>query len=176
MGLPLDLPPDAVRRSNLGIGGGEGGGPPTPPTGAERESQLRLTGALLEAVGDEARANGTDVLVVEVPARGEIGPSAPAHYPADRGIPYYRAQREMLPETAAGHPNVSFLPLEPVFDRETDAGRRMYDREVANAHFVAEGYRRMARTIYGTIVAAGYPRPVAGLRRRLPVESEGAGR
>jgi len=142
--------------SRLGLVGGGGGGPPMPSTGAERRSQLRLTSALLTEVGDEARAHGADVLVVGVPARGEVTPSNPAHYPSDRGIPYYRAQREMLRETAAGHPNVSLLSLKPVLEREVAEGRQVYGEEVANAHFVAYGYRVMARAIYQEITAEGY--------------------
>jgi len=139
------------------VGGGDGGGgPPTPPTGAERRRQLRLTSALIAEIGDEARANDADVLVVGVPARGELRPDAPAHFPTDSGIPYYEDQRETIRETAANHSNVTFLPMKPVIGREIGAGRQMYGQEVANAHFVASGYRVMARTIYENLSAAGY--------------------
>lgn len=138
------------------IGGGGSSGSPKPPTGEELRSELRLTRALIAEVGNEAREHDAHVLVVGVPARGEITPSNPAHYPADLGIPYYQAQREMLRDAAANHSNISFLPLRPVVEREAAAGRRMYGEEVANAHFIARGYRVMGRTIYQNITDEGY--------------------
>jgi hypothetical protein len=146
----------AVRIGLVGGGGGGNDGPPTPPTGAERREQLRLTSALIAEVGDEARAHDAHVLVVGVPARGEVRPEAPAHYPPESGIPYYRDQRETLRDVAANHSNVTFLSLKPTVQREVDAGRQMYGEEVANAHFVARGYRVMARTIYDHVTSEGY--------------------
>lgn len=138
------------------IGTSGGGGTPTPPTGEKLRSQLRLTRALVAEIGAEANEDGADVLVVGVPARGEVTPSNPAHYPSDLGIPYYEAQREMLRGTASNHSNVQYLDLKPVLKRKTADGQQMYGEEVANAHFIADGYRAMARTIYRNITAEGY--------------------
>lgn len=142
--------------SKTGIIGASSGGQPMPPTGRALDSQLRLTRALIGALAEEAKANGADVLVVGVPARGEVNPSNPAHYPADVGLSYYRSQRAMLQGVATNRSNVRYLDLKPELKQERADGEQVYGGEVANAHFVANGYRTMARTIYENISAAGY--------------------
>lgn len=139
-----------------GIVGSGSGGPPTPPTGADLRKQLRLTRALVTEVSAEARANDAEVLVVGIPARGEITPSNPAHYPPETGVPYYESQRQVLEEVAANRSNLRFLSLKPVLEREVAEGRQVYGQKVANAHFVAHGYHVMARTIYRNVTAQGY--------------------
>jgi hypothetical protein len=130
--------------------------PPSPPTGDERERQLEITRALINGIAEEANANGADVLIVGVPARGEVTPSSPAHYPSEEGIPYYEDQRTVLQDAAKSNPNTEYLDLKPILKEEVAAGREVYGQEVANAHFVAYGYRVTARTIYKNIVSEGY--------------------
>lgn len=129
---------------------------PTPATGDALNEQLRLTSALLGNLSTEASEHGANVLVVGIPARGDVSPDNPAHYRPEQGLPYYDAQRQMLRNVAVNDSNIQYLDLKPILEREVAAGRQVYGREVANAHFISYGYRVMAETIYRNITAQGY--------------------
>lgn len=142
--------------AKTGDGESGSGAPPAAPTGEERRAHLRLTRALLAEFSIEANSHDAEVLVVGIPARGDVTPSNPAHYPTETGLPYYRAQRQMIRNVAANNSNLAYLDLKPRLEREVAAGRQVYGREVANAHFIAHGYRVMAETIHRRLSSAGY--------------------
>ncbi|NHN46557.1 SGNH/GDSL hydrolase family protein [Halostella sp. JP-L12] len=142
--------------AKAGLFGGGADDTPSPPTGEERRSQLQLTRALLDEMSTEASSHDADVLVVGIPARGEVTPDNPAHYPTDQGIPYYQDQRQMIQNAASNNSNLAYLDLKPRLEREIENGEQIYGQEVANAHFIADGYQVMAETIYQHISAAGY--------------------
>lgn len=142
--------------SQVGLVGGGESGPPSPPTGDSLQSQLRLTGALLGNLSEEAADHDAEVLVVGIPARGEVTPDNPAHYPSETGIPYYRAQRRMLENVTESHDNLGHLDLKPALNEEIKQGQQVYGREVANAHFISHGYKLMAREIHERITDDGY--------------------
>jgi len=124
------------------------------PTGAELKSQLKLTRALLERVGDLAEDRGAELLIVSIPARGDVDPSNPEHYPPSKGRPFYDEQREMLRNLSAGHENIGLSELKPTIKNELAAGNRMYGE--ATGHFTPHGYRVMAKQLYNRLVSEGY--------------------
>lgn len=124
------------------------------PTGDELRSQLKLTRALVEQIGIIAETEDAEVLIVAVPARGDVDPSNPEHYPPTEGEPYYEAQRSMLQKIAETNDNIGLLDLKPVMKRNINDGRQVYGSETG--HFTPYGYRVMAKQIYGRLVADGH--------------------
>lgn len=116
-----------------------------PPSGRTLERQLTVTGALIEALGDEAKANGAELLVATIPERGEVDPDKPLRYDRETGGPYWDAQRAVIDDLAANHTAIDWIDTTSALRDRFEAGERVYGR--VNAHLDERGYMTVAERI-----------------------------
>lgn len=126
---------------------------PTPPTGEELDRELRVTRLLLERIADEAARNDATLLVVGIPARGEVNPDNPHFYSHAEAERYSDRQRRMIRRVVDDRPDAHYLDLKPTLVDRYERGRQVYGSD--NAHMTEYGYRVTARTIYRWLVDHG---------------------
>lgn len=127
--------------------------PNQPPTGGELDDQITLTEALLEEIAHKAESQNASVLIFSIPARGDVNPSKPVYYPYDAGQPYYDAQRQMLYNISASHPNISYISMKSHLQRERELGTQLYGNE--DNHLTEDGHRQIALALHTRLAHEG---------------------
>lgn len=132
--------------------------PPRPPSGADRRRELRLTRHLVSAIATEARKNDAELLIVFIPASGDVNPANPDAYRPTEGRQYWNVQRDMLQSIAGNHSYVHYLDLKPALQRVSKNGTAVYGQGL-NKHLNERGYRVSAKATYRWLNANGYVAP-----------------
>jgi len=126
---------------------------PVPPTGTELRYQINLTKALLARLGHTVKQQGTELLIIPIPERGDVVPSNPHHYPADTGEPNWEAQRAMLQQLANTSSTIHLLNLK--YDLSSYIRPQMLYGRI-DGHLDDRGHYITARSIYTWLRSNNY--------------------
>lgn len=127
------------------------------PSPSERDRRLRMTGDLLQAIGERASEEGADVLYMPIPPRGEINPARPWIYPPDAYAPYWRDQKATVEEVANRSASWNFLDPQPALEEARSEGTRVYG--IDDVHLTEPGYQVVAQAIHTWLVDSRYIEP-----------------
>lgn len=129
------------------------------PTQEEQRRQFRLTRALLEELSAEVESDGAELLVVVIPARGEVQPSNPYKLNATLGREYWGRQRDLLRNFTASSSNVEMADFKPVAE---DCSRRGQVYMDDGPHLTAYGNSVLASFVYREISSGEPPENLCG--------------
>lgn len=122
----------------------------TVPTGSERARQRRVTRLLMREIVQRADEQNATVLIVGIPASGEIDANQAAHFPPTKETQsYWHTQDRMLRNIAANHSNAYHLNLTPPLKRASREGRLEWDPD--DEHLTESGHRVVAKSIFDWI-------------------------
>lgn len=117
--------------------------------------QLRLTQSLIKSIGQKAKEQGADLLIVAIPSRGIVNPKNPHYNYALKSMKdYWDAGIKMLNSVAEDNSNIELLNTTPKLKKSKRQGYQVYGE--IDVHCNKNGYRVIARSIYEKLVKEGY--------------------
>lgn len=120
------------------------------PDDNELDQQTTLTRGLIKKLAAEAESNDAELVIINIPERGEVRPERPQRFSPNDAKKYGNLQREMFEDIADSNENVTFRPMKPVLINEVDNGNRVYG--LYDGHLDDSGYRVTAMTVYDHLV------------------------